>query len=94
MLLPQFSKKLEELFNYRLEKFIDKHKSLTDSQYGFRTNRSTSLALAELIEEVTNSMDKIKFAVGVFIDLKKTFDTINHEILINKLEHYGIGGSS
>lgn len=91
-LLPQFSKILEKLFSDKLDKFMDKHRLLTDSQYGFRTNRSTSLALTELIEEITNSIDQKKYAVGVFVDLKKAFDTINHDILINKLERYGIRG--
>ena len=91
-LLPQFSKILEKLFNDRLCKFIDKYKLLTDSQYGFRTNRSTALALTELTEEITNATDNRKFAIGTFIDLKKAFDTINHNILITKLEQYGIWG--
>lgn len=57
-ILPQLSEILEKLFNDRLDKFIDKYKLLTDSQYGFRKGRSTSLALTELIEEITNSTDK------------------------------------
>ncbi len=91
-ILPQFSKILEKVFISRLDNFIEKHDLLTDNQYGFRSNRSTSQALIELTEEITNSMDKKKYAVGVFIDLKKAFDTINHEILIYKLEQYGIRG--
>lgn len=91
-LLSQFSKILEKLFAERMDNFIEKYKLLVDSQYGFRTNRSTSLALMELIEEITNSIDNKKYAVGIFIDLKKAFDTINHDIMINKLEKYGIRG--
>ncbi len=56
-LLPQFSKILEKLFTARLDNFIEKHNLLTDSQYGFRTDRSTSLALTELIEEITTRLD-------------------------------------
>lgn len=67
-LLPQFSKILERGFNNRLDKFIDKYKLLSDSQYGFRTNRSTTLALTEFIEEITNSINKKQCAVGIFID--------------------------
>jgi len=89
-LLPQLSKILEKVFNSRLDNFIEKHSLLSDNQYGFRSNRSTSQALIELIEETTNYIDGKKYAVGVFIDLKKAFDTINHEILINKFEQYGI----
>ena len=91
-LLPRLSKILEKLFVGRLDTFINKHKLLSESQYGFRSQRSTAMAVLELIEEVTSSLDKKKFAVGVFIDLKKAFDTINHEILIKKLERYGIRG--
>ena len=90
-LLPQFSKILEKIFNNRLDKFMDKHKC-SDSQYGFRSNSSTSLALMESIEEITNAIDNKRYAIGIFIDLKKAFDTINHDILINKLERYGIRG--
>ena len=91
-LLPQFSKILEKLFADRSNKFINKHNLLTDSQYGLRPYRSTSLAVIELIEKITNSLDQKNYAAGVFIDLKKAFDTINHDRLINKLERYGIRG--
>lgn len=91
-LLSQFSKILEKLYVSRLDNFIEKHELLVDSQYGFRSNRSTSMALMELIEDITSSIDNKKYAVGVFIDLKKAFDTIDHHLLIKKLEKYGIRG--
>ena len=91
-LLSQFSKILEKLFSARLDSFIDKHQILSECQYGFRTNRSTSMALIDLIEELTSSVENKKFALGVFIDLKKAFDTIDHEILIQKMNNYGIRG--
>lgn len=91
-LLPQFSKILEKLFNSRLEKFIEKHKIINESQYGFGTQRTTSMAIIEATEEITNALDKKEYTVGIFMDLKKAFDTINHSILINKLEQYGIRG--
>lgn len=91
-LLSQFSKILEKLFNSRLEDFLNKHQILNQSQYGFRAKSTTSLALMEVKEEITNALDQGKYAVGVFIDLKKAFDTINHSILINKLQLYGVRG--
>lgn len=91
-LLPQFSKILEKLFNNRLEKFTDKHNLINESQYGFRIGRSTTMAIIDAVEEITNSLDKKKYAAGVFIDLKKAFDTIDHSILLRKLERYGIRG--
>ena len=91
-LLSQFSKVLEKLFDVRLQAFVEKSNILSDSQYGFRSNRSTSLALMELIEEICTGIDNKKLTVGVFIDLKKAFDTIDHNILLEKLEFYGIRG--
>ncbi len=85
-LLPQFSNILEKLFNNELDTFIVKHKLLTDSYYGFRPDRSTSLAIIEAIEEITNAIEQQqkKNAVRIFTDIKKAFYTINHDILIKK----------
>ena len=91
-LLPQFSKILEKLFCKRLTEFIDKYKLISDSQYGFRSNRSTSLAILDLIEELTSALDDNKYTIGVFIDLRKAFDTIDHGLLLKKMEHLGIRG--
>ena len=91
-LLPQFSKILEKLFCKRLNKFIEKCNLIAENQYGFRSSRSTSSALLELVEEITSSMDNGKHTVGVFIDLSKAFDTINHSLLLKKLENFGIRG--
>jgi hypothetical protein len=91
-LLPQFSKLLEKLFNRRLMHFIKANKVLYPGQYGFQNNLSTSNAIMELTEEITTAFDESKYTLGVFIDLKKAFDTIDHNILLQKLERYGIRG--
>ena len=93
-LLPQFSKIIEKLFCKRLNAFIDKYNLLTDSQYGFRPKRSTSTALLELVEEIVKANDNRKYTIGVFIDLRKAFDTIDHVLLLRKLEKMGIRGTA
>ena len=84
-LLSQFSKILEKLFNERLDKCIDKCNVLNNSQYGFRNKLCTTHALINLVEEISSSLDAKKFSIGVFIDLKKYFDTVIHALLIDKL---------
>jgi hypothetical protein len=91
-LLPQFSKILEKLFNKRLVAFVKKMNILYLRQYGFRENMSTAMAIFELSEAITTSLDKEENTIGVFIDLKKAFDTIDHSLLLRKLALYGIRG--
>ena len=82
------------MYHSRLMAFIDSNQILYKSQYGFRKQMSTSLEIIELVEEITNSLDNHEATVGVFIDLKKAFDTVDHSILIEKLYHYGIRGTA
>ena len=91
-LLPHFSKILENIFNNRLMNFLNSKNLLYLRQYGFRKNMSTSMAIMELVENITNAMDNGKLTIRVFIDLKKAFDTVDHSILVTKLDHYGIRG--
>ena len=84
--LSCFSKLLEKRMYKRLIRYIEKH------QYGFRQNRSTELSIIELVDKITKVIDKGEYTIGVFLDLSKAFDTINHKILIKKLGQYGIRG--
>ena len=92
-LLSIFDKIIEKLMHKRLYHFLEVHKILYENQFGFRKNNSTAHSLMDITEKIKESIDSGKFGCGVFIDLKKAFDTVNHEILITKLEHYGIRGS-
>ena len=78
----------------RLYEFIDNSGQFYDKQFGFRKKYSTNHALLNIVEGIRENLDNKTFACGVFIDLEKAFDTVNHQILLNKLEHYGIRGNA
>ena len=90
--LTCFSKVLEKLMYKRLIDFVEENDILSKHQYGFRKNRSTEHAIIEFIDKVTRAIDERKYTASVFLDLSKAFDTIDHRILIGKLEYYGIRG--
>jgi hypothetical protein len=90
--LPSISKIFEKAVSNRLMSFLQLQNILINNQYGFRPKHSTYMALLDMYDKISNAIDRHEFSVGIFIDLSKAFDTINHGILINKLEHYGIRG--
>ena len=61
-----------------------------ENQYGFRKDHSTSLALIDLYDKISNALDQGEFVIGLFLDLSKAFARVDHSILFDKLEHYGI----
>ena len=91
-ILPSFSKYLERIVYNRLINFINKFHILSNNQYGFRKNYSTSLALISLCDRISAAIDRKEYSVGIFLDLSKAFDTVNHAILLKKLHVYGIRG--
>ena len=91
--LSVFSKITKKLMHNRLYKFLEKFELLYLLQFGFRENHSTTHALLSLTESIKHSIDNWKSGCGIFLDLQKAFDTVNHDILIKKLEHYGIRGN-
>jgi len=93
-LLSVFDKILEKLMHKRLYNFLESQNVLFDNQFGFRKNNSTSYALIQITERIKETIDKKKYGCGIFIDLRKAFDTVNHDILLNKLDHYGIRGTA
>ena len=95
--LPIYKNEDEQLIqNYRpisvLPFFLEENNLFYCNQFGFRKSHGTNHAIITLVEKVSKALDTGKFVIGVFLDLKKAFDTVNHDILMKKLEFYGIRG--
>ena len=80
------------MYNHLIS-FIDKEDILYKFQFGFRKSHSTNHAIISLVEKVNQALDSGKVLVGIFLDLKKAFDTVDHTILVDKLFKYGIRGN-
>ena len=93
-ILPAFSKILERVMYNRLLRFLNAFKILSDNQYGFRKQHSTAYALACLYDTISCETENKEYTIGIFIDLSKTFDTVDHHILTSKREHYGVQGTA
>ena len=92
--LSPFSKILEKLVYNQLYDFLEKHNILYRNQFGFRKGHSTEQAIFEITDTLKQALDKKLVTCGVFLDFSKAFDTVNHNILLSKLYHYGIRGIS
>lgn len=93
-LLPVISKILEKIVNCRITKFLCKHKVLYEGQYGFRKFRSTTDAILDLTGNILEGFNKGMYTLALFLDMSKAFDSINHVTLLQKLEIYGIRGTT
>ena len=91
-LLSYISKIFEKLMKKRLCSFLNKYNILYDLQFWFREGYSTNLALLDILDDINTALDNGKYALGIYLDLSKAFDTVCHDILLNKLAHYGIRG--
>ena len=91
-LLSNLNKIFEKIMYKRIYNFIEKNNILYPLQFGFRAKHSTTHALINITEKIRSALDNSKVACGIFVDLQKAFDTVNHETLLHKLYHYGFRG--
>jgi hypothetical protein len=91
-ILPLFSKVIEKVMYKRIYHFLTQRNLLYDYQFGFRQKYNTNLALIQIVDKLMQTLSKNESAIGVFLDFSKAFDTIDHKILLSKLDKYGIRG--
>lgn len=92
--LPVLSKIIEKILHKRLETYLNSINYISDRQFGFRPKSNTLAATADLITKVKKNIDKKNIVLGVFIDLKKAFDTVSHDLLLMKLKAIGVEGQA
>ena len=89
-LLSIFNKLLEKLMANHLVKFLEDNNILYKYQFDFRSYHSNDFAILSIINKIPSAIDALDYSCGIFLDCSKAFDTINHQILIQKLDYYGI----
>ena len=89
-ILPSISKVFERIICNQIHNYFHVNYLYFCSQYGFRKENSTELAVLELIDSITQHLDKGTTPINVYLDLSKAFDTLDHNILLHKLKYYGI----
>ena len=91
-ILTQFNWLFERIISKRLMNFFESNKIITTKQFGFLKKHSTEHAILDLKEYLLGSLNKRKISAVLFLDLQKAFDTVSHNILLQKLKHYGVRG--
>jgi hypothetical protein len=85
---------LEKAMNIQLLEHLNKNNILAEEQFGFRTKTSTDKAICKLTKEILKALNSKSLIGGIFCDLEKAFDCVNHKILLSKLEFYGVKGKA
>ena len=91
--LPCFSKLLKRIMYNRLYKYLLQSNLFHEKQFGFQASNSTEHVVVQLISQILDAFDENKYTLGMFIDLSKAFDTADHDLLLKKLDMYGIKGT-
>ena len=87
-----FGKVLEKIMAFRLTNFLNRNNFFYENQFGFTEGRGTNEAILKIVNFISESLNQGDYCIGIFLDIKKCFDTIPHDILLLKLENYGIRG--
>ena len=93
-ILPVVSKLIERILYNQISEYLEKESILSEYQFGFRSCHSTTTTLIACTNEWYVNMDRGHYNLVVFLDIKEAFDTVNRDILLNKLEMYGLGESA
>jgi hypothetical protein len=92
-LLPTFSKVIEKIIYKGLYSYLNMNNILVKKQFGFRKEPSTEMAMYNILNNILTSLDKKRYVGSLFCDLQKAFDCVNHKVLLENMNFYGISGS-
>ena len=91
--LSPFSKIFEKIIYKRLNKYLTRHNILAKEQFGYRAKHSTNHVIADVTNKLQNYRDNKHFTCLILLHYSKAFDTVDHQIVLNKLQKYGIRGN-